>query len=326
MGQIFASVLAGLLQISLFALIAPALLGGKRWIKARLQRRPGPLPWQVYLDLFKLLRIHVKKQPEPTSWVFAIAPFTAFMCYALLAWAAPPFLYSGITLDIVTVVFLLGLARFILALAGMDTGTPFGGMGSSREMFINVLAEPLLVLIILTLTLQHQTTSTGLIITSFPYFSPDTFVFSFAALLFLWPALAFIAVMDNGLLPVDNPSTLLELTMIQKGLHLEYSGRNLALIEWGEAMRLTFFLTLLGDLLIPRSISDFSDLPLSILGLPVYVVKLLLGIGLLALYQITQIKLRLRWVVKPWITMLFLSAAATSLAVISIIQLPSGGK
>lgn len=318
MVQIFTSILVGLLQIGIFALIAPALLGGQRWIQARLQGRSGPLPWQVYLDLFKLLRIPIKKQPEPTSWVFAIAPFTAFVCYALLAWAAPPFLYSGITLDIVTVVFLLGLARFILALAGMDTGTPFGGMGSSREMFINVLAEPLLVLIILIFTLQHQTTGTDFIITSYPLQSQDIFVFSFAALLFLWPALAFIALMDNGLLPVDNPSTHLELTMIQKGLHLEYSGRNLALIEWGEAMRLTFFLTLLGDLLIPHLTG--------VLGLPVYVFKLLVGIGLLALYQIIQIKLRLRWIVKPWIAMLVLSVAATTLAVISITQPPVGGK
>src|SRR5207244_927155 len=171
-----------------------------------------------------------------------------------LAWATPPF-YSGfIPLDLVTVVYLLGLARFALALAGMDTGTPFGGMGSSREMFINVLAEPVLILIIIALTLQRHTTDLTSI---FSGSSLVGTVFNVAALLSLWLALAFVAIMDNGLLPIDNPSTHLELTMIQKALHLEYSGRNLALIEWGEAMRLTFFLTLLGDLLIARNMPIF---------------------------------------------------------------------
>src|SRR5205085_2129407 len=98
------------------------------------------------------------QQPETTSWVYVVTPFTVFICYALLGWATPP-LYTNLpSIDLIVVVYLLGLARFILALAGMDAGTPFGGMGSSREMFINILAEPLLILIILALTLQRHTT------------------------------------------------------------------------------------------------------------------------------------------------------------------------
>src|SRR5207302_4320741 len=130
----------------------------------------------------------------------------------------------------------------------------------SREMFMNVLAEPVLILIILVLALQFHTTDLTGIITGSLW---SNSVFNAVALLLLWFALAFIAIMDNGLLPVDNPSTHLELTMIQKALHLEYSGRNLALIEWGETMRLTFFLALLGDLVIARpSVSESVLVPL----------------------------------------------------------------
>ncbi len=309
--QLVSPVLTVFLQISLFALIAPAVVGLQRWIKARLQLRKGPPPWQPYLDLIKLLRIPVKRQPETTSWVYTIAPFATFVCYALLGWTISPFINPGFpTLDLVTLVYLLGLARFILALAGMDTGTPFGGLGSSREMFINVLAEPLLVLIILaltlTLTVQPHTTDTATIITHISILQPsNNLVFNIAALLLLWLALAFVALMDNGLLPVDNPSTHLELTMIQKALHLEYSGRNLALIEWGEAMRLTFFLALLGDLLVPA-------IPMSMFGSVLYLVKLLAAIVLLALFEVTRVKLRLRRVIIPWV----LAIGATFLAIV----------
>src|SRR5207245_1731006 len=196
--------------------------------------------------------------------------------------------------------YLLGFARFALALAGMDAGTPFGGMGSSREMFVNVLAEPVLILVILALTLQRHTTD---LIRIFSSLSLTGTIFSLSALLLLWLALAFVAIMDNGLLPIDNPSTHLELTMIQKALHLEYSGRNLALIEWGEAMRLTFFLTLLGDLLIARNMPIFPGVSGAVLMPLLYITKLLIGIALLALFEITQIKLRLRRVVIPWVTM-----------------------
>jgi len=311
MTQVVTTVLYGLLQTSVFALISPAVIGTLQWIKARLQLRQGPPPWQLYLDLIKLLRLPPGLQPETTSWIYVISPFTVFICYLLLALATPPF-YLGFTLfDLVTVVYLLGLARFTLALAGMDAGTPFGGMGSSREMFINVLAEPLLILIILALTFQRHTTDLmGIVTTAFPpHQGISNPIFSLAALLLLWLALAFVTIMDNGFLPIDNPSTHLELTMIQKALHLEYSGRNLALIEWGEAMRFTFFLTLLGDLLIAR-----TTVPGGVLLPTLYVAKLLIGVVLLAMFEITQIKLRLRRVVIPWGAALLLAIAATFLA------------
>src|SRR6266568_5190832 len=301
----------GFLQIVLFSLLSPLVTGTLRWTKERLQLRKGPPPWQLYLILIKLFRISSGRAPETTSWVYSAAPITVFACYALLAWAAPPFYLGFIPLDLVTVVYLLGLARFALALAGMDTGTPFGGMGSSREMFINVLAEPLLILIILALTFQRHTTDLMGIITN--TFSTQQGIsnpiFSLAALLLLWLALAFVTIMDNGFLPIDNPSTHLELTMIQKALHLEYSGRKLALIEWGEAMRLTFFLTLLSDLLIAR-----TTVPGGVLLPTLYVAKLLIGVVLLAMFEITQIKLRLRRVVIPWGAALLLAIAATFLA------------
>ncbi len=313
--QALTPALSGFLQIVLFALISPAIVGILHWFKARLPLRCGPPLWQSYLNLMKLLSIHPGQRPETTSWVYVIAPITVFVCYALLSWATPPFYLGFAPLDLVTVVYLLGLARFIVALAGMDTGTPFGGMGSSREMFINVLAEPLLILIILAITFQRQTPDLMGIITN-AFSSQQEIsnpIFNLAALLSLWLALAFVAIMDNGLLPIDNPSTHLELTMTQKALQLEYSGRNLALIEWGEAMRLTFFLTLLGDLLIARNIPFLPGIPMIVLVPVLYVTKLLIGVGLLALLEITQIKLRLRRVIIPWVAMLLLAIAAAFL-------------
>jgi formate hydrogenlyase subunit 4 len=311
--QMLPQLFSGLLQIGLFASLSPAVIGTLWWLKARLLLRKGPPPWQLYLNLVKLFRTPSGQAPETTSWVYVVAPLITFVCYTLLAWATPPFNLGFIPLELVTVVYLLGFARFALALAGMDTGTPFGGMGSSREMFINVLAEPMLILVILALTLQRHTTDLTSILNGF---SLNSSFFSLSALLLLWLALAFVAIMDNGLLPFDNPSTHLELTMIQKALHLEYSGRNLALIEWGEAMRLTFFLTLLSNLLVARNLSFLSTVPGILSGPLLYVVKLLIGIALLALFEITQIKLRLRRIVIPWIATLLLALAAIFLVII----------
>ena len=244
-----------------------------------------------------------------------IVPHLLLLLYVIyfLAWATPPFNLGFIPLELITVVYLLGFARFAMALAGMDTGTPFGGMGSSREMFVNVLAEPLLILVILALTLQRYTTD---LTNNLKGSSITSSVFSLSALLLLWVALAFVTIMDNGLLPIDNPSTNLELTMIQKALHLEYSGRNLALIEWGEAMRLTFFLTLLSNLLMVQNLPFFSTGP-GILVVPLlYIIKLLVGIALLAIFEITQIRLRLRRIVIPWIAILLSTLAAIFLIII----------
>jgi formate hydrogenlyase subunit 4 len=296
-------------------------------MKAWLQLRKGPPVWQVYLDLIKLMCIPVRQRPETTSVVYTIAPFVTFACYALVGLATPPLLYLHFfALDLVMVIYLLGLARFILSLAGMDTGAPFGGMGSSREMFMNVLAEPLLLVIVLALTLQFQTTSADSLISNpWPFLHPsnttslpNTLIFSIIALLFLWFALAFVAIVDNGLLPVDNPATHLELTMIQRVLLEEYYGRYLGLIEWGEAMRLTFFLTLLGDLLLPRFIPGPVILT-GILGLALFLGKLFVGIIVLALYEATRVKTRFRQVIRPWFTMLFLAIAAVALTVIPAI-------
>jgi formate hydrogenlyase subunit 4 len=313
MTQLMAQLFSGLPQVALFVLLSPIVVGMLWWIEARLLLRRGPPPWQLYLNLLKLMRTRSGSAPETTSWVYTTAPVAVFVCYALLAWATPPFDPGFMPLDLITVVYLLGLARFALASAGMDTGTPFGGMGSSREMFINVLAEPLLVLAFLALTLLRHSAD---LISIFSGFSLLSSIFRFASLLLLWFALAFVAIMDNGLLPFDNPSTHLELTMIQKALHLEYSGGKLAVIEWGEAMRLTFFLTLLSNLLVGYNLPFFSGIP-GIFWEPfLYCVKLLVGIVLLALFEITQIRLRLRRVAVPWIAILLLAFTAVLLAII----------
>ena len=134
-----ASTLAGLLQIAGFALIAPLVVGLLRLVESRIQLRAGPPLFQPYAELWKLLVTKRGTAATTTSWVFAAAPGVAFSCYALLAWAVPPIYPVFAPLDFLAVVYLLALGRFVIALAGLDTGTPFGGMGSSREMFLTVI-------------------------------------------------------------------------------------------------------------------------------------------------------------------------------------------
>jgi formate hydrogenlyase subunit 4 len=307
------TLLVALAQIAFFIVLAPANVSVERWMKARLQLRRGNPPLQAYYNLYKLLRKPSAPSAKSTSWVFRIAPSIIFVCSALLGWYSqplplplPPLLPK---LDLVTVVLLLGLARFMHALAGMDIGSSFGGMGSSRKMFLDVLIEPVLILIALSAALFASTPDLA---SSISPFAPQAVVRS-TALVFVWLAVARIALIDIGLLPIDNLSSPLELTMVHHALNLEYSGKDLALIEWGDAMRLTFYLILLGNLLIAGS-GNFQ-----LFGIPIpllFLVKFFLTPFLLALFEIVQVKMRWRYVVTHWAVTLMLGIAGVSLAVI----------
>jgi formate hydrogenlyase subunit 4 len=308
-----------LLQISqglVYLLLAPLVIGMIRRARARLQRRQGPVLLQFYRDLLKLLR----KQPvtpESASWVFTAAPVTAFTCYALLGFLGPVFYLprenASLTGDLLLLVYLLGLARLAIGLAGLDAGAPFGGLGSSRELFIHVLAEPALILIVCTLALQWQTTDLPLIIWQNRQAGPLE-VYANPALLLLLLALALATLAEAGRLPFDNPATHLELTMFGKAIYLEYAGPQLALLEWAEALRLTFFLTLLANLFAPWLLAITGGVPFwNILLILLYPVKLLALALALALWESWQVKTRLRAVVTPALTALVMTLIAATL-------------
>jgi formate hydrogenlyase subunit 4 len=297
------------LQMLLFILISPGVLGTLHWMKARLQGRRGALIYQPYLDIWKLL--HKRPViPEVSSWVFFAAPLIVFACYCFLGLIIPVVYLPGSSeifgqpagpplADLLVIVYLLGFTHFVLGLAGMDSGSPFGGMGSGREMFLNVISEPALILSTYAMAISAHTTS----LPGIMRFCVDHGFLDFIKnpsywLIFL--ALCMVMLAEAGRIPFDNPSTQLELTMVSKAIALEYSGPFLALLEWAEAMRLTFFMTIILNLLIPFSIATQGQSPLLILLLiGLYLLRLgILSLGL-TIWELTRVKLRLRALINP---------------------------
>jgi len=242
-----------LLEISqaLVALaLAPGLVGFIRWWKARLQGRRGAPPWLVYYDLRKLFGKDVVASKN-ASWIFRFTPYLVFCTTVavtlLIPLVAAPLPFDRIG-DLLLVVYLLLLGTFFLALAGLDPGTAFGGMGASREMTIAAIAEPTIALSIFGLAVGAGSTNLGRIVA-------ETLAHPGAAIspghLLGFSALFTVMLAETGRLPVDNPSTHLELTMIHEAMTLEYSGRYLALIEWASAVRLLIFFSLLANMFAP---------------------------------------------------------------------------
>ncbi len=269
--------LAVLVQTLVAVAVAPGLAGFIRWVKARLQGRRGAPPWQPYYELRKLFAKE-RVVSHTASWIFHAAPFVLFGTTALVA-ALVPLVFvplgSDRIGDLFAVVYLLLLGTFWLALAGLDTGSPFGGMGASREMTVVALTEPTVALSIFALALTAGSTNLGAIAT-------HTIAEPTRALgpghLLAFAALFIVTLAETGRLPIDNPSTHLELTMIHEAMVLEYSGPYLALVEWGAALKLLVFFALAANLFVPWGVA----LSLSPLALLVGLVLLVLKLGLLA--------------------------------------------
>lgn len=234
--------------------IAPGLVGFVRWWKARLQGRRGAPPWLVYYDLRRLFAKEVVVSKN-ASWLFRFTPYLVFSTTLavtlLIPLVAAPLPFDRIG-DLLLVVYLLLLATFFLALAGLDPGTAFGGMGASREMTIAAIAEPTIALSIFGLAIGAGSTNLGRIVA-------QTLAHPGAAIspghLLGFAALFIVMLAETGRLPVDNPSTHLELTMIHEAMILEYSGRYLALIEWAAALRLLIFFSLLANMFAPWGVA-----------------------------------------------------------------------
>jgi formate hydrogenlyase subunit 4 len=278
-------------QMLLMLAISPALVGLIRKVKARLLSRRGPPVFQPYRELWRLLHKEAVVA-EGASPLFRAAPYGQFAATWVAAALVPSFvtgLMFSWSADLIAIVALLGTARFILALAGMDVGTAFGGIGSSREMLFASLAEPALLMITFTVALLAGTTLLS-DIADHLLLQPVGLRISLALCLV---ALMIVALAENGRVPVDNPATHLELTMVHEAMVLEYSGRHLAMIEWAAALKLTAYLSLIACLFVPFGMATSTDDPVAIaIGLGTYFAKLV-GLGVaVALAEVVVAKMR----------------------------------
>jgi formate hydrogenlyase subunit 4 len=283
--------LLAIIQTGLLVLGAPFLAGWVKWVKCKLQCRQGPPPWQPYRDLAKLFRKEVVLS-EQASPVFRITPYLIFSVTAL-AGSVMPMVAVGLPTsaiaDVIVLVGFFALSRFFLALAGMDVGTSFGGMGSSREVTVSSLAEPAMLLAVFTLAMSVSSTNLATMIRHLlisPFQLYPSFVFAGMGLLL-------VTIAECGRIPVDNPSTHLELTMIHEAMILEYTGRHLALMEWAAMLKMMIYGVLIANLFIPWGVAlELAPSALAI-GLGAITVKLLLLGMILAVAETVLAKMRL---------------------------------
>jgi formate hydrogenlyase subunit 4 len=274
-GALMATVAASLLQILFLLALAPGLNGVVKAAKARLQSRQGPPIVQGYYDLAKWLRKGTAYSSR-ASWISHVAPVVAFAATLAAGLLVPTLLREaplGGSGELLALVYLFALARFATALAGLDAGGAFGGMGSSREMAISALAEPVLLLAFFVLIVQAGSSAIGRIVAAGPALTSVGGVLAFAALYV-------VTLAETGRIPVDNPDTHLELTMVHEGMILEAAGPNLALYHWGAMVKQVLLLSLLANVFIPWGLAaDATDLGAVAVSTLVYLLKL----GLLAL-------------------------------------------
>lgn len=280
------------LQLVLVLLVAPLLSGIIKTLKARLQTRRGPSIFQSFRDISKLLRKGMVI-PETASWIFSATPYIVFATATLVALMIPittthaPFSLFG---GVLAVIYLLALGRFFLALGGLDAGSSFGGLGSSREMTISAIAEPAMMLAIFTVALAANSTNLSemakvAVTQSWKFLAPSQML-AFAALFI-------VLIAETGRIPVDNPATHLELTMIHEAMVLEYSGPYLALIEWGGSIKQLVLMTLVVNTFFPFGLSaDWTVRGIG-LGLVFYIAKMFALACLVVLVETSNAKLRL---------------------------------
>ncbi len=289
--ELISGLLVQLMQMMLVLCAAPLLTGFVRKVKARLLRRRGPSLVQPYRDILRLLKKEVVVA-ENASWIFRVAPYlifaTTWVAAALVPTFATGLLFSW-SADLIAIIALLASARFFLALAGMDIGTAFGGIGSSREVMIASLAEPAMLLIVFTMALVARSTQLSAVAA---LLSSDEIGLRVSLGLAL-VGLIIVAIAENGRVPVDNPATHLELTMVHEAMVLEYSGRHLAMIELAAAVKLLLYISLIGCIFLPWTVAEPGSSPAShVAGFLLYLGKLA-GLGLLlAIFETAIAKMR----------------------------------
>jgi formate hydrogenlyase subunit 4 len=261
-------------QTIVLLVVSPFIVGLIRKLKARLQLRRGASVFQPYADLAKLFR----KQPvvsTTTSWIFTATPYIVFASTLAAGLLVPIFVSStplNFAGNIIALVYLLALGTFFLMLAGLDAGSAFGGMGSSREAIVASLTEPAMILSIFAIALTKGSTNLSTIVHKTALLEgivtdPSPYLMALAALFI-------VAIAETGRVPVDNPATHLELTMIHEAMVLEYSGRYLALIEWAAGLKLAVFLSLIANVFAPWGIATSMEPAALGIGLAIYLVKI----------------------------------------------------
>jgi formate hydrogenlyase subunit 4 len=278
-------------QMLLVLLVAPLFTGFVRKVKARLLRRQGPPVIQPYLDLVRLMRKEVVLA-DNASWLFRVTPYLIFAVTWVAASLVPTFrtdLVFSWSADLIAIIALLGSARFFLALAGLDVGTSFGGIGSSREVMIASLAEPAMIMMVFTVALIAGSTQ----LSTVAAFMVSPAVGLRVSLAMAFVALVMVAIAENGRIPIDNPATHLELTMVHEAMALEYSGRHLALIELAGSLKLVLYVSLIACLFLPWGIESADATPPTLaIGAAAYIGKLAAGGFLLALFETSIAKMR----------------------------------
>jgi formate hydrogenlyase subunit 4 len=280
-----------ILQLAIVLAVAPAVTGLARKLRSRLLGRRGPPVWQPYRDLAKLLRKEAVLA-ENASWLYRSAPYVVFALLWLAAALVPTFttrLPLSAAADLIALVALLASARFLLALAALDVGTSFGGIGASREMMIASLAEPAMLMVIFTVSLFVHSTS----IPAIAEFILDQEVGLRVSFAMALVALAMVAIAENARIPVDNPATHLELTMVHEAMVLEYSGRHLALIEAAAMVKLVFYIALIASVFAPwglaRPDGGVADVAL---GIAAFLGKLVVAVVALSVFEVAIAKMR----------------------------------
>jgi formate hydrogenlyase subunit 4 len=280
-----------LLELAIAILVAPVLLGWVNMCRAWLQNKRAPSLWTPYRVIRKLFA----KEPviaTNASSLFRVAPYIVFgaMCVAA---AIVPTLATNLTLapvaDAIALVGILATARVFLALAAMDVGTAFGSLGARREMMIGFLAEPALLMVLFTASLISQSTALTTIVTKLS--SMELAIYP--SLAFAGVAFTIISLAENARIPVDNPATHLELTMIHEAMLLEYSGRHLALMEWAAAMKLFVYSCIGLAIFFPFGIAEGSNVLALLAAFPTLALKLAIGGFVLAMIETVSAKMRI---------------------------------
>ena len=283
--------LVQLAQMILVVALAPLLTGVIRKAKARLTKRRGPSIIQPYRDLARLLRKEVVLAGN-ASWLFRVAPYVIFAATWVAAALVPTFatgLLFSWSADLIAIIALLAGARFFTALAGLDVGTSFGGIGSSREVMIASLAEPAMLMIVFTLALVAG--STQLSTVAAYMLSPQVGLRVSLGLALV--ALIIVGIAENARIPVDNPATHLELTMVHEAMVLEYSGRHLAMIELAASLKLLLYISLIVCVFLPWGLaSEGRNLPAYAIGAVAYFSKLAVAGFALAFFETSIAKMR----------------------------------
>jgi formate hydrogenlyase subunit 4 len=289
--ELISDLLVQAVQMMLVLFVAPLLTGSVRKVKARLLRRRGPPLLQPYRDLLRLLKKEVVLAHN-ASWLFRVTPYLVFAATWVSASLVPTFamgLHFSWSADLIAITALIGSARFFLALAGMDVGTSFGGIGSSREMMFASLAEPAMIMITFTVALIAGSSQLSHIAQFM--LSPEAGLSVSLGLALV--ALIIVALAENARVPVDNPATHLELTMVHEAMVLEYSGRHLAMIEFAASIKLVLYFSLIACIFVPWGLADQgAGITALAVGVIAYLGKLAVGAVLLGLFETAIAKMR----------------------------------